>query len=399
MIWDHRPDRSRFGGIVLQEYSVAERRLVGEVHNIFAGSALGITEGPHLYRFGDYYYLLTAEGGTGYDHAVTLARSTSLFGPYELHPDVHLITARNRPDDELQRVGHGDIVQAADGSFYMTYLCSRPLRSMRRSPLGREAALCHLALDDDGWFRVVDSVRRLPDSSPSRRIYDRHYIFDSPSLANDFQWLRSPEPQSLFSLTEQPGCLRLFGRESVGSPFEQALVARRQTHFCFEAETEIDYEPHNFQQAAGLICYYNAHKFHYVYVSWDERIGKHIGIMSCEADQTLACTFAIADALIGVQPGAPLRLRARVREHELLFSWARGDGDWQTIPVILDASLLSDEAGRGESANFTGAFVGMCCQDLTGRRLSADFRYFAYRERQPDDALDTLRTRVADTAL
>jgi xylan 1,4-beta-xylosidase len=115
-------------------------------------------------------------------------------------------------------------------------------------------------------------------------------------------------------------------------------------------------------------------------VSWDERIGKHLGIMSCEADQTLAATFPVAT--MEIPSGVPLRLRACVREHELRFEWALGAGSWQAIPVTLDHSLLSDEAGKGEGANFTGAFVGMCCQDLSGRRLPADFSYFVYRERE-----------------
>ncbi len=399
MVWDHRPDRSRFGGIVLQEYSVRDRRLIGPAHKIFEGSELGLTEGPHLYRVGDYYYLLTAEGGTGYNHAVTLARSRSLRGPYELHPERHIATAKDRPDDELQRVGHADIVQAPDGSYLMTHLCSRPLRFLRRSPMGRETALRRLTLDSDGWFRLAPSERAHASSTAPQRRYERNYVFSDRELPRDFQWLRSPEPQTLFSLTDVPGHLRLYGRESVGSLFDQALVARRQVHFCFEAETEIQYEPEDFQQAAGLICYYNAHKFHYVYVSWDERIGKHIGIMSCEADMTLTCTFPIADALIPVPAGVPLRLRARIREHELLFSWSCGDEHWRTIPVILDASLLSDEAGKGDSANFTGTFVGMCCQDLTGRRKPADFRYFAYRERKLNEALDASLPLVADATI
>ena len=331
MIWDYRPDRSRFGGIVLQEYSLSQRRLVGPVCRIFEGSELGLTEGPHLYRIGDYYYLLTAEGGTGYDHAVTLARSRSLQGPYEIHPDQHIVTSRYRPDYELQRVGHGDILETSDGGFYLTHLCSRPLHSIRRSPLGRETALRRLTLDTDGWFRLHPSERTpLPEST--RPPYVRRYSFDVAKLPLDFQWLRSPEPQSLFALNAA-GRLRLFGRESVGSPFNQALVARRQAHFCFEAETEVHFEPDNFQQAAGLICYYNAHKFHYVYVSWDERLGKHLGIMSCEADQSLDCTFPIANVLIPVTAGLPLRLRARVRDHTLRFAWAVGDGPWRTIPV------------------------------------------------------------------
>ena len=50
MLWDHRPGRSRFGGILLQEYSHAERRLVGEAVNIYSGTATGLTEGPHIYK-------------------------------------------------------------------------------------------------------------------------------------------------------------------------------------------------------------------------------------------------------------------------------------------------------------------------------------------------------------
>ena len=98
MLWDHRPGQNRFAGIVLQEYSPRERRLVGARQNIFTGTPLGFTEGPHLYKRGGWYYLLTAEGGTGWGHAVTMARSRALFGPYELHPDIHILSARHRPD-------------------------------------------------------------------------------------------------------------------------------------------------------------------------------------------------------------------------------------------------------------------------------------------------------------
>ena len=80
-LWDHRPGQNRFAGIVLQEYSVEERRLVGERVNIFGGTPLGLTEAPHLYKRNGYCYLLTAEGGTGWGHAVTMARSKALRGP------------------------------------------------------------------------------------------------------------------------------------------------------------------------------------------------------------------------------------------------------------------------------------------------------------------------------
>ncbi|HEY5913583.1 MAG TPA: family 43 glycosylhydrolase, partial [Verrucomicrobiae bacterium] len=71
MLWDHRPGNNRFAGIVLQEYSVNERRLIGERRMIFNGTPLGFTEAAHLYKRNGWYYLLTAEGGTGWGHAVT----------------------------------------------------------------------------------------------------------------------------------------------------------------------------------------------------------------------------------------------------------------------------------------------------------------------------------------
>ena len=124
MLWNHRSDSvggkprtPAFAGILLQEYDAAAGKLVGEPVNIFAGSPLGLVEGPHLFRRGDYYYLTTAEGGTGYGHAVTMARAHAIDGPYELHPDVHLITARDDPDCPLQRAGHGQLVETPEDSI------------------------------------------------------------------------------------------------------------------------------------------------------------------------------------------------------------------------------------------------------------------------------------------
>ena len=140
MIWDPRASPSYFGGILLQEYSPAARRLVGPVANIFQGSALGMVEVPHLYQRGGWYYLMVAEGGTGYEHAVTLARSRTLGGPYQLHPDPHVLTSRFSPEAPLQRAGHASLVDTPDGEHYLVHLCGRPLPGPRRCPLGRETA-------------------------------------------------------------------------------------------------------------------------------------------------------------------------------------------------------------------------------------------------------------------
>ena len=155
-LWDHRPGRNRFAGIVLQEYSPAQRKLIGERKNIFAGTAIGFTEAPHLYKRNGYYYLITAEGGTGWGHAMTMARSRSLTGPYELHPDKYIITARERPDAPLQRAGHGDLVETQAGDTYAVYLCGRPLPNRGRCTLGRETAIQKMVWGSDDWLRTLD---------------------------------------------------------------------------------------------------------------------------------------------------------------------------------------------------------------------------------------------------
>nr|WP_272210279.1 hypothetical protein [Marinicella sp. W31]MDC2876143.1 hypothetical protein [Marinicella sp. W31] len=111
---------------------------------------------------------------------------------------------------------------------------------------------------------------------------DTDTTFDSETLPIEFQWLRTPYPERIFSLSERPGNLRLHGRQSIGSWYEQALVARRQTGFKCMAETETDVAPKSFQHLAGLIAYYNRSKFHYLAISGGGNDGRELSIISCE---------------------------------------------------------------------------------------------------------------------
>jgi xylan 1,4-beta-xylosidase len=432
MLWDHRPGNNRFAGIVLQEYSVKERALTGERKTIFTGTPLGFTEAPHLYKRDGWYYLLTAEGGTGWGHAVTMARSRKLTGPFELHPDKYILSARHRPDAELQRAGHADIVETQDGETYLVYLCGRPLRNRGRCTLGRETAIQKMIWGRDDWLRTLDgegiptletpapklpAPRFCPDgvdrdegtvgkakeraitaarlaSAALDRItaeyleeqighcvnIDVRYDFYEHKLPIDFQWLRTPWPEEIFSLTARPGFLRLLGRETIGSLFRQSLVARRQQSHCFSAATVVEFEPEHFQHMAGLVCYYNSVKYHYLHISHDENVGKHLRVMSCLPDSTQTDAFTPP---IAIPVGKPVHLRVEVDYERLHFAYRveGADNDWCWLPQQFDASILSDEATTPGLPNFTGAFVGMACQDLAGTLRPADFDFFDYRER------------------
>ena len=140
----------------------------------------------------------------------------------------------------------------------------------------------------------------------------------------------------------------------------------------------MEFEPDTFQQMAGLVCYYNSSKFHYLYVSHDAEIGKHIRVMSCLPDQIQSDVFSVP---VPIPADGPVHLRVEVDYERLYFAFRIGIGAWHRMPGPLDASILSDEAAAPGTPNFTGAFVGVCCQDSAGTRLPADFDYFAYRER------------------
>ena len=385
MLWDHRPGHNRFAGIVLQEYSATQSKLVGQRRLIFEGTPIGYTEGPHLYQRNGFYYLLTAEGGTGWGHAVTMARSRTLDGPYELHPDVHILSARTRPDVELQRAGHADIVETQAGETYLVHLCGRPLRNRGRCTLGRETAIQKMIWSGDGWLRTANS-EGIPHVNVEAPQLPAHPFaaapvredFDETKLPIEFQWLRSPWPDELFSLTARPGHLRLFGQESIGSLFRQALVARRQQAHCFSARTAVDFEPGHFQQMAGLVCYYNGSKYHYLCISAGENGERFLQVMSALPDQPNADAFTNP---IPIERGVTVQLRVEVDYERLRFGYRVDDQEWNWLPEQFDASILSDEATAPGLPNFTGAFVGMCCQDLAGTAHPADFDYFEYEER------------------
>ena len=129
---------------------------------------------------------------------------------------------------------------------------------------------------------------------------------------------------------------------------------------------------------AGLVCYYNSSKFHYLYISHDAELGKHIRVMSCLPDQVQSDVFTPP---IAIPTGVPVHLRVEVDYERLYFAYRLDGQEWCRVPGQFDASILSDEAGPPGNPNFTGAFVGMCCQDLAGTGRPADFDTFTYRER------------------
>jgi len=379
MVWDHRKGTNSFAGIVLQEYSKEAKRLIGPKKNIFRGTELRLTEGPHLYKRNGYYYLLTAEGGTQYEHAATMARSRHIEGPYEVDPANSILTSAGKPDLELQKAGHACLVETQDGEWYMAHLVGRPVKD-KRCILGRETAIQRLRWTEDDWIELdgggnspqllVQAPQLPPHPFPDVPGVDH---FDAPELGLQWNTLRIPASPDWLSLTDRPGFLRLRGQESMSSTHRQSLVARRQQAMNCEAETVMAYAPEHYQQMAGLILYYDTRDYVYLRLTHHEELGICIGII-----QSINGIYhEVLDKDIPLGQGT-YRLKVIIRREHARFMYAVQDGEWLDIGPALEISHLADEFG--DYIRFTGNFIGMCAQDLSGERKHADFDYFRYEE-------------------
>ncbi|NLR94824.1 glycoside hydrolase family 43 protein [Flammeovirga agarivorans] len=388
MIVDHRGGKF-FGGIVIQEYDVESKQLVGEMHHIYEGSELGLTEGPHIIKKDGYYYLITAEGGTEYDHAVSIARSKELFGTYETAPNNPLVSAKDFPDNALQKSGHGDLFQAENGEWYCVFLTGRPLTKRGKCTLGRETSIEKIIWEKGEWPRTFSGSK-----APRLEVegIGKNYTFSNEdpfqeNFANEklsphFASLREPFDKSWINI--ENGELVIKGRSSLSSYHTQSMVARRVQSHAVETAVKLNYSPENFQQMAGLVCYYNTQHFHYLYLtSHDNGKTKQLQIISANRFQydevdVKETSFPIDQTVY---------LKVKFERENIQFYYSLNDKDFIEFGPMLNGSILSDDyiqydgTGRYRPA-FTGSFIGMTCQDLSGQLKEAAFGYFHYKEYQ-----------------
>ncbi|MEU1404379.1 glycoside hydrolase family 43 protein [Streptomyces sp. NPDC005728] len=197
---------------------------------MWSGTGYKDPEAPHLYRIGDWWYLLLAEGGTALGHGVAAARARSPRGPWEPAPGNPLLSHRGT-GLPVQSTGHADLVQAADGGWWMVLLGTRPRGYFPEfHVLGRETFLVPVEWAD-GWPRVgpVRERHPAPAAWAPRRPTPVRDDFTDRALAP--HWV-SPHrrPDGCWSLDEQPGRLTLTATgDSLDRP-GHTLVGRRQQH-------------------------------------------------------------------------------------------------------------------------------------------------------------------------
>ena len=136
--WIHGYNQNPATVIRQAEIDVVTGQLLSEARDIWSGATGKVPEGPHIYHKDGWYYLLIAEGGTHVRHKITMARSRSIWGPFESNPANPVLTAEGS-SGVVQCVGHGDLVQDQDGQWCCVMLARREYGGSY--PLGRETFL------------------------------------------------------------------------------------------------------------------------------------------------------------------------------------------------------------------------------------------------------------------
>ncbi len=403
MVTDHRVPKKYAGRLVLQEYDPEKKAMIGPVRDIYRGEKIFL-EGPHIYKRQGWYYLFAADTGTGEGHGQSVLRSRDIWGPYEMLKENHgeqreeneafsILTSRHHEDILLQKSGHGDLVETPGGEWYMVHLCGRAFAdrnpadagrfpNSRRYMMGRETAIQKILWREDGW-PVLEAGGTTPQNEVpvpkevSEEVLCRREAasplvrddFEEKALSLDYQSLRIPMDEHYLSLSARPGWLRMYGRSGLSSRFSQTLIARRMREYCMEASACVEFEPEVFKQMAGLIFLYDCDNYLYLHISRDEDVGKCITLLKAENKK-----YEYLTDYIPVREKEALYLKMETRNAMTRFYYGYSEKGWQEIGPLINASFLSDEAcGEGW---FTGAMIGICCQDMTGFGRYADFDWF-----------------------
>ena len=267
------------GEIWIQELDIKKWKLVGKRHTVWDGIFGCCTEGPHIYKEHGLYYLLVAEGGTGKNHAVMIAASENILGPYEENQRNPILTTRHLSNNYfVNSTGHADMIELEDGRWYMVSLGKRNDLDGDAN-MGRETYLMPMQwestivkweqVSEDRWeplrylFPVVSPLtgkveRFTPLPFTDRPQYINNTVIDDFLNENlDLRWtfIRVPEEKT-YSLLENPGFLRLYSKpDKIEDRKRFSLVGFRQKESDFEFEVKMNFLPDKNEVESGVIHY------------------------------------------------------------------------------------------------------------------------------------------------
>lgn len=407
-----QPEDGKYMGdheIWCQELDLKSMSLVGERHAIWKGALKNafFPEGPHLYKVDGYYYLMIAEGGTDYYHAVTIARSKEIFGPYEGNPGNPILThrhlGRNYP---ISNPGHGDLVETQNGEWWMVALASRPYGGYYRN-LGRETFLMPVEWEE-GWPIVspgtgrVENIYEVPELPVFSvdKLEDRD-DFDKQMLGFIWNGIRTPR-EEFYSLTEKPGFLRIKLRtqqlldvlkmptfsikyEKKKHPIvdHPSFIGRRQQYMNFTACAKMEFNPQQDYEAAGLALVQN-NNFQYRFEYSIDRGQRLLRLIKCisRTDMNFAERTFHSENIETKLAEVPINsetiyLKIMAQGQDYNFYYGESLEEMKLLMGNVDGRILSPDVAGG----FVGTYIGMfASSNVNYSDNTVDFDWFEYKE-------------------
>ncbi len=324
---------------------------LGEQRRLWSGApGAKAPEAPHLYRIGDHWYLLIAEGGTERGHGVSVARGPGPAGPFEPCPDNPILTHRGT-DHAVQNTGHGDLVQAPDGTWWMVFLGVRPGGGTPGwHVLGRETFLAPVTWTEEGW-PVVGEIASPTDPAVAAAPFRDD--FDLPEFHPSWISVRDRSPEHC-TTKERAGSLTLHARGSSLDDPDVVFIGRRQQQQLCRAGASVDAV-----QGVGGLAVRLDERHHYAI----ETDGTQVRVISRVGSvrAVVATAPAAGPVVLGVRITPPPGPHdARTGPDALTFGIEQPDGTWRAL-ATLDGRYLSTEVAGG----FTGRVIGLYAAEGT----------------------------------
>ena len=355
-------------GIYQSLIDIKTGELLTQPRLIWQGTGGSYPEGPHLYQINGTYFLMISEGGTEYGHMLTVARSTSPWGPWESNPRNPILSNRSQ-QSPIQGTGHADLFQDAQGNWWTVFLAFRPLGYPPAYQLGRETCLAPVTWSADGWPVVnggqkisLEMAGPLPQEFPYPPA-DVRDDFAIRTLGLQWNFLRNPHPAS-YALDEHQGWLRLRGNfVSLDEADSPTWVGRRQEHFNCRAAALINFTPQQEGDEAGLTAYMNPSHHYEIFLKLQNgqrlmQVRRRVGSLSAVVASIPA-------------PEGSLQLEIQAGEDVYRFGYRLSDGTFRLLPGAEgERRYLSTEVAGG----FTGVYLAMYAVG----NCQADFDWFDY---------------------
>lgn len=368
--------------IYIQELDLKTMKLIGPSYAAWHGALRDgeWQEGPHIYKKDGFYYLMIAEGGTGLNHAVTIARSKSLTAPFEGCKRNPILTHRHLGKNyPIVNTGHADLVETSTGEWFMVLLASRPCDGFCN--LGRETFLVPVTWED-GWPVVNYGIGLVEEKSFDDSV-KRHSIvehFETDELPPYFLYLRNPIKEN-YSLKDNPSHLRLYSSPirlvDKNSP---TAVFIRQTNFCYSLEAKLLLSPFADSVETGIVLM-QSNEFHYRFfiTPIKENEKNQLSLQLIECKNGIETIIAKENILTLNNPNSGERtnqdyiyLKVLSQRQQLSFSYSFNETEYHYLTQNIDASILSTERAGG----FVGTCLGVYIGDVHKEDGKTEFRSF-----------------------